>query len=115
MDTTDPNLRGAIEDFKKGGWVVSLFGGAGMLARMLLTDQSSRLIIWIRRTLAGSIVGVLAYFAVWGQPIDGIYKAIILSVSGAVSPELLEYFITRVKGETLNVKNKAKKSKRKRK
>lgn len=115
MNTADPNFQGAIEDFKKGGWVVSLLGGAGMLARMLLTDQSSRLIVWIRRTLAGSIVGVITYFAVWGQPIDGIYKAIILSVSGAVSPELLEYFISRVKGETKNVKNKSKKSKGKRK
>ncbi|CAB5178451.1 hypothetical protein UFOVP157_1, partial [uncultured Caudovirales phage] len=33
MNPTDPDLAGAIQDFKKGGWVVSLFGGAGMLAR----------------------------------------------------------------------------------
>jgi uncharacterized membrane protein YeaQ/YmgE (transglycosylase-associated protein family) len=106
MNSTDPDLAGALQDFKRGGWVVSLFGGAGMLARMLLTDQSSPIIVWIRKVIAGSIIGVLAYFAVWGQDISGIYKAIILSVSGAVSPELLELFIAKTKGVTNNVKRK---------
>lgn len=95
---TDPDLLGATQDFLKGGWVVSLFGGAGMLARMLLTDQSSPVIVWFRKTLAGAIVGVLAYFAVWGQPISGIYKALILSCSGALSPEVFEYLISKLKG-----------------
>ena len=109
MSSADPDLAGAMQDFKKGGWVVSLFGGAGMLARMLLTDKASPIIVWIRRVIAGSIIGVLTYFAVWGQPISGIYKAIILSVSGAISPELLEYLIARTKRETKNVKSKNKK------
>ena len=112
MNTTDPDLAGAIQDFKKGGWVVSLFGGAGMLARMLLTDKASPVMVWIRRTLAGSIIGVLAYFAVWGQPISGIYKAIILSVSGAIAPEALEHLIIRAKGANYDAK-RATKRKRK--
>ena len=108
MNTTDPDLAGALQDFKKGGWVVSLFGGAGMLARMLLTDKASPVMVWIRRTLAGSIIGVLAYFAVWGQPISGIYKAIILSVSGAVAPEALELMISRVNEFNKNAKRTTK-------
>jgi len=102
------NLVQSMDDFRRGGWIVSLFGGAGMLARMLLTDQHSPLIVWIRRIVAGSIVGVLAYFAVWGQPISGIYKAVILSVSGALSPELLEYGIAKLKAKTNNEKKKRK-------
>jgi hypothetical protein len=112
MNSTDPDLAGAMQDFKKGGWVVSLFGGAGMLARMLLTDKASPIMVWIRRTLAGSIIGVLAYFAVWGQPISGIYKAIILSVSGAIAPELLEHFILRAKGANQDVKRETKRKRK---
>jgi hypothetical protein len=112
MNSTDPDLAGALQDFKKGGWVVSLFGGSGMLARMLLTDKHSPIMVWIRRTIAGSIIGILTYFAIWGQPISGIYKAIILSVSGAIAPELLEHFILRAKGANEKIKRK---SKRKRK
>lgn len=112
MNPTDPDLAGAIQDFKKGGWVVSLFGGAGMLARMLLTDKASPVMVWIRKMLAGAIIGVLAYFAVWGQDISGIYKAIILSLSGAVAPEGLELLISRVKGFNNDAK-RATKRKRK--
>jgi len=112
MSATDPDLAGAMQDFKKGGWVVSLFGGAGMLARMLLTDKASPIMVWIRRTIAGSIIGVLAYFAVWGQDISGIYKAIILSVSGAIAPELLEHFILRAKGANQDVKRKTKRKRK---
>ena len=86
-----------MEDFKKGGWLVSLLGGAGVLARMLLTDKNSPLIVWIRKILAGTIIGVLTYFALWGQPIDGIYKAVIFSVSGALGNDLIEMIISRFK------------------
>lgn len=111
MANNDPDLANALADFKRGGWIVSLFGGAGMLARMLLTDQNSTIIVWIRKTLAGSIIGVLAYFAIWGQPISGIYKAIILSVSGAISPELLERAILTAKGYKNNERRTPKKRK----
>jgi uncharacterized membrane protein YeaQ/YmgE (transglycosylase-associated protein family) len=105
------SYREAIEDFKRGGWVVSLLGGAGMLARMLLTDESHPAIYWFRRVLAGSIVGVLAYFALYKTEMNGVYKSIILSTSGALSPELLEYLINKLKP---NNGKKAKKRRRSR-
>lgn len=86
----------ATEDFKRGGWIVTLLGGAGMLARMLLTDQSSPLIVWIRKCLAACIVGVLCYFALHQVVMPQIYKSIILSVSGMASPELMELIILRI-------------------
>ena len=92
----DQAFLNATEDFKRGGWIVTLLGGAGMLARMLLTDQSSSLIIWIRKCTAACIVGVLCYFALYGVTMPQIYKSILLSVSGMASPELLELVITRI-------------------
>jgi hypothetical protein len=87
----------AVEDFKRGGWIVSLFGGSGMLARMLLTDKGSPLIVWIRKITAAVIVGVLTYFALHGQDsIPPIYKAVLLAVSGMAAPELMTYILAKI-------------------
>ena len=96
--TNEPDFVAAAEDFKKGGWIVSLLGGAGMLARMLLDDESHPLIFWIRRIIAGAIVGVLAYFALWSADIDGLKKSIIMTTAGAGSPELMEWLRKKYKG-----------------
>lgn len=91
----DPDLAKAADDFKHGGWVVAILGGAGMLARMLLMDEHHPLIYWIRRILAGTIVGVIAYFAVYPLEMSWFNKAIIFSTAGSGSPELLDYFRRR--------------------
>ena len=87
---TDPDFARAAEEFKRGGWVVSLLGGAGMLARMLLEDETHPAIYWIRKVLAGAIVGVIVYFALYGTNISGLHKSIIMSTAGAGSPEVME-------------------------
>ena len=39
MNSPDPDLANAIQDFKKGGWVIALLGSLGMLARLILTNE----------------------------------------------------------------------------
>ena len=90
MATTDPDFASAAQDFKRGGWVVSLLGGAGMLARMLLTDESHPVIYYLRKIIAGSIVGIMAYFALYGTDISGLHKSVIMSTAGAGAPEIME-------------------------
>ena len=85
----DPDFARAAEDFKHGGWVVSLLGGAGMLARMLIDDETHPLIFWIKKMLAGAIVGIIVYFALYGTNISGLYKSIIMSTAGAGAPEIM--------------------------
>ena len=113
---SSPDLTAAADDFKKGGWIISLLGGAGMLARMLITDQTSKAIIWIRKILAAGIVGVLTYFALHGVEIAGIYKALILVFSGMASPEIVELVVSKVNNakdkETKKPKSSAKKRRR---
>ena len=92
----DQSFLAATEDFKRGGWIVTLLGGAGMLARMLLTDQSSPLIVWIRKCMAACIIGVLCYFALHQVVMPQIYKSILMSVAGMASPELMELVISRI-------------------
>lgn len=111
---TDPDFARAAEDFKRGGWIVSLLGGAGMLARMLLTDESHPLIFWIRKIIAGAIVGIIVYFALHGTELSGLHKSVIMSTAGAGSPELMEYIRKRFsKGLTNEKETSSKKRKRK--
>lgn len=115
MATTDPDFASAAHDFKRGGWVVSLLGGAGMLARMLLDDEEHKAIYWIRKIIAGAIVGVITYFALHGTDLSGIHKSIIMSTAGAGSPELMEQVRKYFKKGLKNEKETSSSRKRKRK
>lgn len=94
---TDPNFGAAADDFKRGGWIVSLLGGAGMLARMLLEDEDHKAIFYVRRIIAGSIVGVLAYFTLHGIEMDGLKKSLIMCTAGAFAPEIFEHLRKKYK------------------
>jgi hypothetical protein len=115
MATTDPDFAAAAQDFKRGGWVVSLLGGAGMLARMLIDDETHPIIYWVKKIVAGAIVGVITYFALYGTELSGLHKSIIMSTAGAGSPELMQWIKKRFsKGLTDEKETKASR-KRKRK
>ncbi|NDB82261.1 MAG: hypothetical protein EB127_05910 [Alphaproteobacteria bacterium] len=86
----DNNLDELLQQFKKGGWIMAILGGAGMLARLILTDAKYDTWIWIRKIIAGGITGIICYFALYGLDIDPIYKSVMCSMSGAIAPELFE-------------------------
>jgi hypothetical protein len=86
----DPDLTRAAADFKEGGWLVALLGALGMVARMILTDERQPVVVWIKKIIAGGIVGVLMYFALHGSNIDPLYKSILFSISGAIAPDIFE-------------------------
>jgi hypothetical protein len=100
MNSTDPDLIGAIQDFKKGGWVIALLGALGMFARLILTEEKYSFFVWLRKIIAGGIVGVLAYFALYGTDIAPIYKSVIYSISGSLAPEIWEFVRRKFKKET---------------
>lgn len=85
-----PDYSAALEDFKRGGWITGLFGLGGMLVRLLITDEKSTVVMWVRKIIASVITGVLAYFALWGADMPGIYKSVILATSGMFCPEIVE-------------------------
>jgi hypothetical protein len=100
MNPTDPDLAGAIQDFKKGGWVIALLGAMGMFARLILTEEKYNFLVWFRKIVAGGIVGVLAYFALYGTDIAPLYKSVIYSISGSLAPEIWDYIKRKFKKET---------------
>lgn len=100
MSPTDPDLAGALNDFKKGGWVIGMLGAMGMFARLVFTEEEYSFFVWVRKIIAGGIVGVLAYFMLYGTSIDPLYKSVIYSISGSIAPEIWEFVKKRFKKET---------------
>lgn len=96
MSSPEDRLIQTLEDLKKGGWIVVVLGGAGALLRLLLSKESPKLIEWIRRILAGAVMGLLCYFAIHGL-IDPVYEAIAYSISGAVANEITKVITSKVK------------------
>jgi hypothetical protein len=84
-----------IEEFKKTGWVFGVLGGAGMLARLILTDEKYQAMKWIRMVVAGAIVGIICYFSIYKSDIDPFYKSVMSAVSGSLAPELFNWLRTK--------------------
>lgn len=91
MSPIDPSLMDTAEEFKKGGWIVAVLGALGAVARLIITDERFAFIKWIRKALAGAIVGTLVYFAVNPMTLDAMYKGIIYASSGALAPDIFEW------------------------
>lgn len=100
MSPIDPSLLETAEDFKKGGWIVAVLGALGAVARLIITEEKFKAIIWIRKGIAGAIVGTLVYFAINHAPIDALYKGIIYSSSGALAPDIFEWIKRKFTKET---------------
>lgn len=97
MSSPDPDFASALAEFKRGGWLVSLLGLGGAAARWLISDRNSTVWKLIRNCIAGAIVGVISFFALYGQDIPEIYKSIVMATSGALAPELLVLLTRNVK------------------
>lgn len=100
MSPIDPSLLETAEDFKKGGWIVAVLGALGAVARLIITEERFKAIIWVRKGIAGAIVGTLVYFAINHAPIDALYKGIIYSSSGALAPDIFEWLKRKFTKET---------------
>jgi hypothetical protein len=87
----DQTIQQIVEEFKKTGWVFGILGGLGMLARLILTDEKYNTTRWIRKVVAGTIVGIICYFSVQQTSIDPFYKTVLCSVSGSLAPELFNW------------------------
>ena len=91
MSPIDPSLMETAEDFKKGGWIVAVLGALGAVARLIITEERFKAIIWVRKGIAGAIVGTLVYFGINHAPMDAMYKGIIYSSAGALAPDIFEW------------------------
>lgn len=85
------DIQSVVEEFKRGGWVMGLFAMAGVIARLVLTGAKYNHWVWLRKIIAGGIVGVISYFALFNSDIDPMWQSVLCSVAGAMAPELFQF------------------------
>jgi hypothetical protein len=100
----DQSLQVVIEEFKKTGWVTAIIGAIGALASLLLSDEKYHTVRWLRKIIAGAIVGVLVYFALYNTNIDPFYKSVMFSISGAFANDIMDWVRTKFLKKALDEK-----------
>lgn len=95
------SLAKATDDFRRVWPTVFSLGGGGALARLLLSKNSPSIGTWIKRILAGCIVGALTYFALYESEISGLKKALIQSTVGIAAAEAVDLVIRKWKSGKL--------------
>lgn len=96
MSPIDPNLIDTAQEFKRGGWIVAVLGALGAIARLILTEERFFWVVWVRKALAGAIVGTLVYFAINHTELDAMYKGIVYSSAGALAPDIFEWLKRKI-------------------
>jgi hypothetical protein len=110
------NFAAAILAFRHGGWIVSLIGAAAMVGRLLIDEAATA--HWVRslkHILAAAIFSIIAFFVTFQWELSAINKAIIQGLTGALSPELVDWMTFTIQQKLgMNKKARRKPSRRKR-
>jgi hypothetical protein len=89
------SLAKATDDFRRVWPTVFSLGGGGALARLLLSKNSPSWVVWVKRIIAGALVGGITYFGLYDAPISGLYKALIQSTAGVAAAEAVELIVRK--------------------
>ena len=84
-----------VAEFKRAGWLMGILGAAGMIARLVFTNEKFAVFVWGRKVFAAAIVGIIVHFALYEMDISEMYKSVICAISGSFAPEVFE--VVRVK------------------
>jgi uncharacterized membrane protein YeaQ/YmgE (transglycosylase-associated protein family) len=78
-----------VENFLGGGWVVLLIGAAGMVARLVTTNENQTGSDVVKKMVSSMIASLIAYFVMEQFEVDAMYKAIAYGLVGLNSPEII--------------------------
>ena len=79
-----------IANFLNGGWVVLLIGAAGMVARLVTTNEEQTTSDIIKKMISSMIASLIAWFVMEQFEMDSMYKAIAYGLVGLNSPEIIQ-------------------------
>jgi uncharacterized membrane protein YeaQ/YmgE (transglycosylase-associated protein family) len=82
-------LKNIIKNFLDGGWVVLLIGSAGMIARLVTTNEEQSGVDVFKKILSSMIASLIAYFIMEQFEVDAMYKALAYGLVGLNSPEII--------------------------
>ncbi len=79
-----------IQQFLGGGWVVLLIGAAGMIARLVTTNEKLIGSDIVKKMLSSMIASMISWFIMEQFEMDSMYKAIAYGLVGLNSPEIIQ-------------------------
>jgi uncharacterized membrane protein YeaQ/YmgE (transglycosylase-associated protein family) len=82
-------LENFVDNFLGGGWVVLLIGAAGMIARLVTTNENQTGSDVVKKMISSMIASLIAYFVMEQFEVDPMYKAIAYGLVGLNSPEII--------------------------
>jgi uncharacterized membrane protein YeaQ/YmgE (transglycosylase-associated protein family) len=82
-------LENFVENFLGGGWVVLLIGAAGMIARLVTTNENQTGSDVVKKMISSMIASLIAYFVMEQFEVDAMYKAVAYGLVGLNSPEII--------------------------
>ena len=86
----DESYSQIVAEFKRAGWIMGVLGAAGMIARLVFTNEKFAIFVWGRKIFAAAIVGIIVHFSLYEIDISEMYKSVICAISGSFAPEVFE-------------------------
>lgn len=78
-----------IVNFTNGGWVVLLIGAAGMVARLVTTNEEQTTSDVVKKMVSSMIASLIAWFVMEQFEMNSMYKAVAYGLVGLNSPEII--------------------------
>lgn len=78
-----------VANFINGGWVVLLIGAAGMVARLVTTNEEQTASDIVKKMVSSMIASLIAWFVMEQFEMDSMYKAVAYGLVGLNSPEII--------------------------
>ncbi len=79
-----------IKNFLDGGWVVLMIGAAGMVARLVTTNEQQSGGEVVKKMISSMIASLIAWFVMEQFTMDSMYKAVAYGLVGLNSPEIIQ-------------------------
>ena len=79
-----------IKNFLDGGWVVLMIGAAGMVARLVTTNEQQSSGEVVKKIISSMIASLIAWFVMEQFTMDSMYKAVAYGLVGLNSPEIIQ-------------------------
>ncbi len=73
-----------------GGWVVLMIGAAGMIARLVTTNEQQTSGDVVKKMISSMIASLIAWFVMEQFTMDSMYKAVAYGLVGLNSPEIIQ-------------------------
>jgi uncharacterized membrane protein YeaQ/YmgE (transglycosylase-associated protein family) len=83
-------LENFIKNFLDGGWVVLMIGAAGMVARLVTTNEQQSSGEVVKKMISSMIASLIAWFVMEQFTMDSMYKAVAYGLVGLNSPEIIQ-------------------------